>query len=312
MTKLLITGYSGFVGGHLLNLLSDYYDIKLFGRSNPAFCFEYFRGSINNDTDYTNALDGIDVVVHLAALTSTTNNKSQSHIDLFKEINMKGTLNLAAQALKCGVKRFIYVSSIKVNGENTPINFPFTSLDSHKPENAYALSKSEAEQNLISLLKKSPMEYVIIRPPLVYGEGVKGNFSAMMNLVRKNVPLPFGSISSNKRSLVSVYNLVDLIKICIEHPKAINQIFLVSDNDDLSTAGMVKLMADVQGVTPLLLPIPVWLLKLIGKLSFKTSMFSRLTDSLCVDITHTQETLDWSPPFTIRESFLKCVEKKDV
>lgn len=308
--KILITGYSGFVGSHLLEELQGNYELKLIGRASPSIECEHLQASIDSITDYSQIMSDTDVVIHLAARAHIMNDTVCNPLDEYREVNVRGTFNLAEQAANSGVKRFIYISSIKVNGEQTSIDSPYTSADLHKPEDFYGLSKSEAEQRLVSLSKKSGMEYVFIRPPLIYGRGVKANFSALMKLAGKKLPLPFGAINSNKRSLVSVYNLVDLIKFCIELPQAANQIFLVSDGKDLSTTAMVQLMADVQCVKPILVPIPVWFLKLLGKLTGKSDMISRLTDCLRVDITHTKETLNWTPPYSVEEGFSKCIEKK--
>lgn len=312
MTKVLITGFSGFVGSHLLNKLKDDFHIKLLGRNKPVGEYEFLQASIDDSTDYSLILQDVDVVIHVAARAHIMNDTATDPLEAFRAVNVRGTLNLAQQAAQSGVKRFIYISSIKVNGEQTSFEKPFNFSDKRMPEDAYGLSKSEAEEQLVSLAKQTSMEYVFIRPPLVYGKGVKANFSALMKLAGKKLPLAFGAINANKRSLVSVYNLVDLIKVCIEHPHAANQTFLVSDGNDLSTTAMVKLMAEVQGVKPLLIPIPVWSLKLLGKLTGKSDMISRLTDSLRVDITHTQETLNWTPPFSVKEGFAKCIENKDV
>ena len=312
MTKVLITGFSGFVGSHLLDDLKNDFQIKLVGRNKPLGEYDFLQTSIDGSTDFSPILQDVDLVIHVAARAHIMNDTATDPLEEFRAVNVRGTLNLAHQAAQSGVKRFIYISSIKVNGEQTPFEKPFKFSDQRMPEDAYGLSKSEAEEQLMSLAKQTGMEYVFIRPPLVYGKGVKANFSALMKLAGKKLPLPFGAINANKRSLVSVYNLIDLIKVCIEHPHAANQTFLVSDGDDLSTTSMVKLMAEVQGVKPLLVPLPVWSLKLLGKITGKSDMISRLTDSLRVDITHTQETLNWTPPFSVKEGFAKCIENKDV
>lgn len=312
MNKILITGYSGFVGSHLLEELKGNFELKLLGRSSPPFECESLHASIDDSTDYSQILQDVDVVIHVAARAHIMNDTATDPIEAFRAVNVRGTLNLAHQAAHSGVKRFIYISSIKVNGEQTPFEKPFKFSDQRMPEDAYGVSKSEAEEHLETLCEQTSMQYVFIRPPLVYGKGVKANFSALMKLAGKKLPLPFGAINANKRSLVSVYNLVDLIKACIEHPYAANQTFLVSDGDDLSTTAMVKLMAEVHGIKPLLIPLPVWSLKLLGKITGKSDMISRLTDSLRVDITHTQETLNWTPPFSVKEGFAKCIENKDV
>jgi nucleoside-diphosphate-sugar epimerase len=309
MMKVLITGYSGFVGSHLLDELKANFNIKLLGRAPPKIDCEFLKTSINDSTDFSAILDDLDVVIHVAARAHIMNDISNDPLDEFRAVNVRGTINLAKQAAQNGVKRFIFISSIKVNGEQTSFEMPFTYADKRKPEDAYGLSKSEAEEQLVALSQQTGMEYVFIRPPLVYGKGSKANFSALMKLIVKKVPLPFGAVNGNVRSLVSVYNLIDLIKVCIEHPNASNQTFLVSDGDDLSTNEMVKLMAKVQGVNLWLLPIPVWMLKLLGKLTGKSDIISRLTDSLQVDITHTREALGWAPPYSVEEGFAMCVQK---
>jgi nucleoside-diphosphate-sugar epimerase len=309
MVKVLITGYSGFIGSHLLDELKDNFNISLLGRTEPDICSHFLKASIDDCSDYLSILDGVDVVIHVAARAHIMNDNADSPLEEFRGVNVRGTLNLAKQAAEQGVKRFIFISSVKVNGEKTSLNKPFTHADKRRPEDDYGLSKLEAEEQLKMLSDITGMEYVFIRPPLVYGQGVKANFSALMGFVEKKLPLPFSAIYNNSRSLVSVYNLVDLIKTCIEHPNASNQTFLVSDGEDLSTLEMVELMAKVQSVKPLLLAVPVWILKLLGKLTGKSDMISRLTDSLEVDITHTIETLNWKPPYSVEEGFAKCVEK---
>ncbi|GHZ42263.1 glycosyltransferase [Vibrio cholerae] len=217
-------------------------------------------------------------------------------------------LNLAKQAIKKGVKRFIFISSIKVNGESSQLNKPFTSSDLHASQDDYGLSKAEAELQLQEVAKDSGMDVVIIRPTLVYGPGVKANFSSLMNLVSKGIPLPFSCITNNKRSLVSVDNLVDLVITCIDHPKAANQVFLVSDDHDVSTSEMVREMAIALGKPTWQLPVPIWCYKLAGKLFNKSDVVDRLIGSLQVDISHTKETLDWAPPQTLQEGFKKTAE----
>jgi nucleoside-diphosphate-sugar epimerase len=181
--------------------------------------------------------------------------------------------------------------------------------DKHSPQDPYGLSKSEAETQLFSLGESTGMEIVVIRPPLVFGKGVKANFAALLKLVGKGLPLPFRGITKNKRSMVSVYNLVDLIKICINHPKAANEVFLVSDDDDLSTAEIVALMAKVQGKANLAIHVPVWIFNLAGKLLNKQVVVDRLTGSLQLDIEHTKKTLNWQPPYSVEHGFKLAVKK---
>jgi len=306
--KVLVTGYSGFVGGHLLNKLEYIYNIHLLGRTSPNSCYKHLLVSISHDDDYSSILTDVSVVIHIAARAHIMNDTATNPLDEFRVVNTQGTLNLARQAVSAGVKRFIFVSSVKVNGESTLNGQAFYNTDKACPEDPYGISKADAEFDLRQLSEETGLEVVIIRPPLVYGEGVKANFAALLNLVTKKIPLPFGLINENRCSLVSVYNLVDLIETCIHHPNAANQTFLVSDDHDLSTTEMIKLMAKVQDVKPWLLPFPVWTLKLLGKITGKSDMISRLTDSLQVDITHTKETLDWTPPYSVEEGFAKCVQ----
>lgn len=309
--RFFITGGSGFIGTVLLSVLSSK-QLCLFGREELNFPEAVFvKGEIQRDTDYLGGFDNVDVVIHLAARVHIMNDSSSDPLSDFRAINTEGTLNLARQAAKVGVKRFIFLSSIKVNGESTSGRQPFTAFDVRRPEDPYGQSKSEAEEQLLALGKETGMEIVIIRPPLVYGEGVKANFASLMKLVGKGFPLPFRAINQNKRSLVSVYNLVDLIKVCIDHPKAANQVFLVSDDNDLSTSQMVALMAKAQGKANLSLPVPVWCFKLAGKLFKKEAVVDRLVGSLQLDIEHTKNTLDWAPPYSVEHGFALAAKKKD-
>lgn len=312
--RIAITGATGFVGKHLIKELMikelSAEELVIIGRRKvnlPNTTF--FNSSIDGETDYSKALGSIDVIVHCAARAHIMNDDAKDPLAEFREVNTEGTLNLAKQAAQSGVKRFIFLSSIKVNGESTSGKGPFTASDNSAVEDPYGISKAEAEHQLLELGKQTGMEIVIIRPPLVYGEGVKANFASLMRFVGKGFPLPFRAIKNNKRSLVSVYNLVDLIKVCIEHPNAANQIFLASDDHDLSTAEMVALMARVQGKKNLALPVPVWCFKLAGKLLNKNDIIDRLTGSLQLDITHTKNTLNWTPPHSVEHGFVHAAKK---
>lgn len=305
--RILLTGANGFVGGHLLSML-DSCKVVIVGRKPlPGSPYDFFKLELNVHANYTAALNNVACVVHCAARVHIMDDKSAKPIDEFRAVNTQGTLNLATQAAQAGVKRFVFISTIKVNGESTTGRKPFNEQE-YAPEDPYGISKAEAEQQLLALGQKTGMEIVIIRPPLVYGEGVKANFSSLMSLVNKGLPLPFRAINNNKRSLVSVYNLVDLIKVCIEHPRAANQVFLVSDDHDLSTAEMVAQMAKAQGKKNLALPVPVWCFKLAGKLFNKSNVIDRLTGSLQIDITHTKNTLGWQPPYTVEHGFKLAVK----
>ncbi|WP_217540426.1 UDP-glucose 4-epimerase family protein [Vibrio metschnikovii] len=306
---ILVTGASGFIGSKLLEQLPADGTLSL-GRDQPEGrpSEKFFRLEINNDTDYSAALSGVGVVIHLAARVHVMNDVVSNPLEEYREVNTRGTVNLARQAANAGVKRFVFVSSIKVNGEGTSQDKPFTSADLHAPEDDYGLSKSEAELQLFEIGKETGMEIVIVRPTLVYGAGVKANFASLMNLVSKGIPLPFGCMKDNRRSLVSVTNLVDLIVTCIDHPKAANQVFLVSDDHDVSTSQMVREMALALGKPTWQLPVPIWCYNLAGKLFNKSDVVDRLTGSLQVDISHTKETLGWAPPQTLQEGFKQTAE----
>ncbi|CAK4070531.1 UDP-glucose 4-epimerase family protein [Vibrio sp. 16] len=308
MSKLLVTGYSGFVGRNLLNALGSLDNVSLLGRSIAPICNDHLSANIDPSSDYSSLLKSVEVVIHIAARVHVMNDSVSDPLEEYREVNTRGTINLARQAAAAGVKRFVFVSSIKVNGEGTSKDKPFTSADLHAPEDDYGLSKSEAEQQLFEIGKETGMEIVVIRPTLVYGPGVKANFASLMNLVSKGIPLPFGCFKNNKRSLVSVDNLVDLIVTCIDHPNAANQVFLVSDDHDLSTSSMVRHMAQVLGKPTWQLPVPVWCYKLAGKVFNKSDVVDRLTGSLQVDISHTKETLGWVPPQSLQEGFKQTAE----
>lgn len=301
--KIAITGATGFVGSQLTQSLSAVADVMVLGRHNTLEAENYLYLDLNDCTKNPLNLQGVDVVIHLAARVHVMNDGASDPWQEYYQVNTAATLDLAKQAVESGVKRFIFISSIKVNGESTVKGKPFTACDERLPEDDYGRSKSEAETQLLQLADETGMEVVIIRPPLVYGPGVKANFSALMKLVMKGLPLPFASINTNKRSLVSVTNLVDLIVTCIDHPKAVNQLFLVSDDHDVSTSEMVKLMAKSLNVGTFQWPFPLSGYRLLGKVTGKSDAIDRLIGSLQVDITQTKERLDWTPPISIEEGF---------
>ncbi|QFT08599.1 SDR family oxidoreductase [Vibrio sp. THAF190c] len=308
MSKILITGYSGFVGGHLLNALGNLDNVNLVGRSTFPKCHRYLKASIDPHSDYSSVLQSVDAVVHIAARVHVMSDSAENPLEEFRLVNTAGTLNLAKQAAESGVKRFIFISSIKSNGESTQIGSPFRHNSPCVPEDFYGQSKFEAEEQLLELAEDTGLEVVIIRPTLVYGAGVKANFASLMRLVSRGLPLPFGCITNNARSLVSVKNLVDLIVTCIEHPKAVNDVFLVSDDHDVSTSEMVRQMSKASGKSSFQLPVPVWCYKLAGKLLKKEDVIDRLTGSLQVDITYTKETLGWKPPQTLADGFKETAD----
>lgn len=268
----------------------------------------FYIKTIDSSSQYNLSVNKPDVIVHCAARVHVMNDAVSNPLEEYREVNTRGTINLARQAASAGVKRFVFVSSIKVNGEGTSQCKLFTSADAHAPEDDYGLSKAEAEQQLIELGQETGMEVVIIRPTLVYGPGVKANFASLMNLVSKGIPLPFGCINDNRRSLVSVANLVDLVVTCIDHPNAANETFLVSDDCDVSTSEMVTQMAKALGKPQWQLPVPKWCYKLAGKALGKQNVIDRLLGSLQVDITHTKNTLGWAPPQSLEEGFKQTAD----
>lgn len=309
MAKVLLTGATGFVGSTLLARLKKQSEIQVVvttRKDTPETDVNtIFVGDVDGATDFSVALRDTDTVIHCAARAHIMSDDVPDPLSEYRRVNVAGTLNLAQQAVKYGVKRFIFISSIKVNGESTTSKSKFTAFDIPAPLDAYGQSKMEAEQALFELSRETSMEVVIIRPTLVYGPAVKANFASLFGIVLKGIPLPFACICNNKRSLVSVTNLVDLIVTCIEHPKAANQTFLVSDDHDVSTSEMVREMAIALGKPTWQIPVPVWCYAVAGKLFSKSDIVDRLTGSLQVDITHTKETLDWIPKETMQEGFKK-------
>jgi nucleoside-diphosphate-sugar epimerase len=243
--------------------------------------------------------------VHLAARVHLLNDKSFEPLTEFRSVNVDGTANFARQAAAAGVRRFVYLSSIKVNGELTEVGHPFTADDAPAPEDPYGLSKHEAEQALRQIAADTGMEVVIIRPPLVYGPGVKANFESMMRWLARGVPLPLAAVTQNRRSLVALDNLVDLIATCLSHPAAANQTFLVSDGEDLSTVDLLKRMGAALGCPARLFHLPSGLLKLGAALVRKPGIYQRLCGSLQLDIAKTRQLLGWSPLVSVDEG-LRC------
>ncbi|KQA23096.1 UDP-glucose 4-epimerase [Vibrio metoecus] len=307
---ILITGSNGFLGSHIVERIKGKPLILLDrGTVNKHPMCPFFQCEINSYHDYMKALQGCQTIIHCAARVHIMDDNEADPLTLYREVNTTGTVNLAKQAIDSGVKRFIFISSIKVKWRGYISRQPIQKQrNNHAPEDDYGLSKSEAEKQLVALAKDSGMEVVIIRPTIVYGPGVKANFASLMNLVSKGIPLPFGSITQNKRSLVSINNLVDLIVTCIDHPKAANQVFLVSDDHDVSTAEMVRELAIALDKPTWQLPVPIWCYKLFGKLFGKSDIVDRLTGSLQVDISHTKETLGWKPPQTLQEGFKQTAQ----
>ncbi|NOS96052.1 MAG: SDR family oxidoreductase [Methylotenera sp.] len=302
--KVLITGATGFVGKVLCaELFSQGHEIRAAVRTKVAPIENVemtMVGEIDRGTDWSSALRDIDVVIHLAARVHVMHDTVVDPLAEFRKVNVDGTLNLAHQAARAGVKRFIFISSIKVNGEHTEADKPFKESDVANPQDAYGVSKFEAEQWLLKILPETGMEVVVIRPPLIYGTGVKANFSSMMRAVKRGIPLPLGAIR-NKRSFVYVGNLVSLITTCIDHPAAVNQVFLVSDGHDLSTTELLSACAVALDVKPRLLPVPQKLIEVGAAMLGKQAVAQRLCGNLQVDMTKARTLLGWVPPFSVEQ-----------
>jgi nucleoside-diphosphate-sugar epimerase len=311
MTKrLLITGATGFVGMAVCEQAMHHgFSVKGAVRiqGGVSGCIEPFVvGEINVTTDWSSALRDVNFIVHLAARVHVMHDTEADPLTAFRSVNVDGTLNLARQAAAAGVKRFVFISSVKVNGESTLLERPFTEAEAPNPQDAYGQSKHEAEQGLRQLSADTGMEVVIIRPPLVYGPGVKANFAALIRAVQRGWPLPLDAVD-NQRSLVALDNLVDLVVTCIHHPAAANQTFLVSDGQDLSTAELVRRMALAAGVPARLWPLPVWVLQAAASALGKGAAVQRLCGNLQVDITKARTLLGWVPPVSVTEGLRRAM-----
>ncbi len=302
--NVLITGANGFVGRALFVSLFDQNKFIVTGSvrsssgnssDDPQFVEV---GNIDGDTRWQTALKNVDVVIHTAARVHVMHDNVADPLAQFRRVNVAGSMNLARQSVAAGVKRFVYLSSIKVNGESTILGKPYTADDQPQPLDPYGISKAEAEQELRSLTEVSAMDLVIIRPPLVYGPGVKANFLSMMHWLWRGVPLPF-ALTRNKRSFVALGNLIDMITICIESPAASNKTFLVSDGDDLSTSELLWAMGQALSKPARLFPVPIGLMSVGARIIGRPAIAQRLFESLQVDISATCQALNWSPPLSV-------------
>lgn len=311
MNKLLLTGATGFVGSAFLqHCLSQ--DIPCIAavrspsKALPAQVPQAVVGELFSQQDWSTALQGVDVVVHLAARAHIMKDSALDPLEVYREANTHATLNLAQQAAKAGVKRFVFISSIGVNGNvNT---HPFSEQDVPHPHDPYSISKYEAEQGLTAIAAETGMEVVVIRPPLIYGKNAPGNFGSLVRWVHKGVPLPLGAVH-NQRSLVALDNLVSFIDLCCTHPKAANETFLISDGVDVSTTQLLQRVAAAYGLSARLLPIPVSLMTLAARLLGKGAVANRLFGNLQVDSSKARDLLGWQPVVTMQQQLDKMRDK---
>lgn len=304
--RYLVSGANGFIGSALVaHLCGKGIPVTGVVRRAAGGNDLVQADAVGPDMDWSETLRGHEVLVHTAGRAHVLYNQGANSLAEFRLVNVEGTLALARQAADAGVRRFVFVSSIGVNGNvNTR---PFTAADPPNPVEPYAQSKWEAEQGLMQLATETDMDFVIIRPPLVYGPGAPGNFGSLVRWIEKGIPLPLGAID-NKRSLAGIDNLVDLIIRCIDHPAAANHVFLAGDGEDLSTTDLLRGVGKAMGRPARLIPVPVGLLQFGATLLGKKAMVQRLLGSLQVDISKTRELLDWKPPFTVEEGLRRCFE----
>jgi UDP-4-keto-D-QuiNAc 4-reductase len=311
--KALVTGATGQVGRALLRNLAIDSDwqlraaVRVFPASPVKGCEYVGLGDLGTGAGVTGIATGCDVVIHAAARVHVMRETQAAALTAYQETNVAGTLRVAQEAARCGVRRFIFISSVKVNGESSPAGRPFREDDPADPQNPYAISKHEAELDLRQLCGEMGMEFVVIRPPLVYGPEAVANFLALATAIKRGVPLPLGAIR-NRRSLVAIDNLVHFTRLCMEHPAAANETFLVSDGHDLSTPELVSAMAAALNRPARLLRVPGSMLRLGGVLAGRRLAAQRLLENLQVDIGKAREVLAWNPPVTIEEGLRRAMQ----
>jgi len=304
--NILVTGSTGFVGLGLLDKLNLNHVVCI-GRTPPKNKnIKFFNKDLSKTNNYSDCLESIAVIIHSAGRAHILNEFAEDPLQAYREVNTNGTIKLAKAAAKAGVKRFIFISTLKVNGEETDHKNPFKYNDIPNPQDEYSISKYEAELALIDVCKNSDMDYVILRPPLIYGKGVKANFASLISLCKRKIYLPFGKVN-NKRSFLSLENFCNLICLCVEHEGAKNQIFLISDNSNISTSELIKIIRKLNGLKSMLINIPIGVLKFISIILFKRDLFMRLCGNLEADITHTMDKLDWKPNSSMEDNLRNII-----
>ena len=310
---VLLTGVTGFVGAHLARGLKRTGQFEVTGvvRSNSRELVSVDRTvsvcAFTKFTDWSDILKGQDIVIHSAARVHIMDDRVADPLGAFREVNVEGTMALARQAATAGVRRFLFISSVKVNGEQTDHRPPFLEDDQPSPEDPYGISKHEAEKELELLARETNMEVTIIRPPLIYGPDVKGNFASLLKIANSPLPLPFGAVF-NQRSLLYIGNLVDFVIHAISHPAAGNQTFLVSDGQDLSTTELLKSIRKTMGRKARLVPVPFWMFRAVAELLGKRAFVSRLYSSLQVDSSKAERLLGWRPRYSVVEGLSVTAE----
>ena len=309
--RILVTGANGFIGTHLCETLAKSgHEVRTTARSldpKGSTTRELIICDLESADNLDHLTTGCDAIVHLAGRAHVMSDDPVTSESLYVSANVDVTKKLGQSASRTGVKRMILMSSVKVNGESTTIDTPFTSHDTPNPQDPYGRSKARAEQALWDVTSTSELEGVVIRPPLVYGPGVRANFASLIGIVSRGIPIPLGSIQ-NKRSFVSLDNLVDLISTTLKSPNAAGNTFLVSDGYDLSTPDLIRTIASALDQSPMLFPFPSALLKLVATSTGKRSAYDRLCGSLTVDIALTKQKLSWTPPFTVQDSMERTVD----
>ncbi|MFL0692673.1 MAG: NAD-dependent epimerase/dehydratase family protein [Agrobacterium tumefaciens] len=305
MSLIMVTGSSGFVGSNLVETLrNNAMNVRAISRKNCPDAEGIL--SYGPETNWSKQLQGVDCVVHLAARVHVMRETASDPLEAFREANYHSTLNLARQAADLGIRRFIFVSTIKVNGERTEEGQPFTSASLPHPQDPYAISKFEAECGLFELSKSTGMEVTVVRPPLVYGPGVGGNFRLLMKWAKSGLPSIFPNVK-NKRSMIFIDNLTDLLRVAINHPNAANQLFLASDKKALSTHEILRHLATAYGKTPRSIAVPLTTMKYAGEILMQRQAVLRLTENLEVDVSESMQFLGWQPPYGTSNGLLKTV-----